>query len=499
MSIKETENKETNPVDNGKKDTFSEPGFSGELQMSPEEMLNLAHQTAELLIKRIEKLPGEDAWDGDFQQELEGRLLEEPPETGQSAMEVIERALNDVLPYAMRLDHPRNFAFVPSSPTWPGVLAEFIVAAYNANIATWLTASGPTQLELVVLEWFRSWLGYPESAGGILLSGGSAAAVNAFVAARESAGNPEKATVYMSNQSHSAQIRAARIVGVHPECIRKIPIDKNFRLDLTSLVQSVSDDRAAGFNPIAICANAGATSNGAIDPLEEMAAYCSVEGIWLHVDAAYGGFAMLTSRGKELMRGIEQADSIGLDGHKWLFQPYEVGGLMVKDIRTLEKAFAVHHDVLQDTIWGSNHPNFSDRSLQLSRSFRALKIWMSIQTFGIAAFRQAVENSMDFADRAGVYVTKSPVLELLTPVSLGIVCFRINPEVGDSDEESLDQINRTVLARVFWEDNAVISSTLVDNKFALRLCIINHNTTWDDVRKTLAIIAKFGEEELAKT
>ena len=331
------------------------------------------------------------------------------------------------------------------------------------------------------------------------MSGGSAAAVNAFVAARESAGNPEKATVYMSNQSHSAQVRAARIVGVHPECIRKIPIDKNFRLDMNSLVQSVSEDRAAGYNPIAICANAGATSNGAIDPLEEMAAYCLAEGIWLHVDAAYGGFAMLTNRGKELMRGIEQADSIGLDGHKWLFQPYEVGGLMVKDTRTLEKAFAVHHDVLQDTIWGSNHPNFSDRSLQLSRSFRALKIWMSIQTFGIAAFRRAVENSMDFADQAGVYVTESPVLELLTPVSLGIVCFRINPEIGDTDEEILDQINRTVLARIFWEDNAVISSTLVGNKFALRLCIINHNTTWNDVRETLAVIAKFGEEELAKT
>ena len=498
MSTTDPKKREPLPLDK-KKEAKSEHGKCGNLQMSPEEMLNLAHQTAELLIKRIEKLPGKDAWDGDFQQELEGRLLEEPPETGQPALEVIERALNDVLPYAMRLDHPRNFAFVPSSPTWPGVLAEFIVAAYNPNIATWLTASGPTQLELVVLEWFRSWLGYPESAGGILLSGGSAAAVNAFVAARESAGNPEKATVYMSNQSHSAQIRAARIVGVHPECIRKIPIDKNFRLDMTSLVQSVSDDRAAGFNPIAICANAGATSNGAIDPLEEMATYCSVEGIWLHVDAAYGGFAMLTSRGKELMRGIEQADSIGLDGHKWLFQPYEVGGLMVKDTRTLEKAFAVHHDVLQDTIWGSNHPNFSDRSLQLSRSFRALKIWMSIQTFGLAAFRQAVENSMDFADRAGVYVTKSPVLELLTPVSLGIVCFRINPKIGDSDEKLLDQINRTVLARVFWEDNAVISSTLVDNKFALRLCIINHNTTWDDVQKTIAVIAKFGEDELAKT
>lgn len=497
MSITDPKKREPLPVDKGKK-AYSEHGKCSELQMAPDEMLNLAHQTAELLIKRIEHLPGEDAWDGDFQQELESRLLEDPPEIGRPALEVIERALKDVLPYAMRLDHPRSFAFVPSSPTWPGVLADFIAAAYNTNIATWLTASGPTQLELVVLEWFRNWIGYPECAGGILLSGGSAAAVNAFVAARESAGNPEKATVYMSDQSHSAQIRAARIVGVHPDCIRKIPIDKNFRLDMAALSKSVSQDRAAGFNPIAICANAGATSNGAIDPLEEMAAYCLTEGIWLHVDAAYGGFAMLTNRGRELMKGIEQADSIGLDGHKWLFQPYEVGGLMVKDTRTLESAFSVHHDVLQDTIWGSNHPNFSDRSLQLSRSFRALKIWISIQTFGLGAFRRAVENSMEYADRSGEFINTSPVLELLTPVSLGIVCFRINLDNGRTDEKSLDHINRTVLARVFWEDNAVISSTLVGKKFALRLCIINYNTSWIDVRETLEAIEKFGQEELSK-
>ena len=186
-----------------------------------------------------------------------------------------------------------------------------------------------------------------------------------------------------------------------------------------------------------------------------------------------------------------------MDGHKWLFQPYETGGLLVKDARHLEGAFSVRHDVLQDTIWGTNHPNFSDRGHQLSRSFRALKIWMSIQTFGMSAFRRAVSRGMELAARAGEYARVSSTLELLAPVSLGIVCFRINPAGTSVGEERLEHVNRTVLARVFWEDRALVSSTMVRKCFSLRLCIINHTTTWNDVRETLQSIERFGREALS--
>ena len=172
---------------------------------------------------------------------------------------------------------------------------------------------------------------------------------------------------------------------------------------------------------------------------------------------------------------------------------------MVKDVRTLERAFAVKHDVLQDTVWGANHPNFSDRGLQLSRSVRALKVWVSIQTFGMAAFRDAVSRGMELAVRAEEYVQASPNLELVNPVSLGILCFRINPANAGLDEPKLEEINRTVLARVFWDDPAFISSTLCHGTFALRLCIVNHTTTWDDVRETLAAVERFGQEALSET
>ena len=211
-------------------------------------------------------------------------------------------------------------------------------------------------MELVVIDWFRRWIGYPEGAGGLFTSGGSAASVDAFVAAREAAGHPERATVYMSDQSHSALARAAMIVGVRRDRIRMIPSDPHFRMDMDALDRAVAEDHDAGLTPIAVAANAGTTGTGAIDRLEEMADFCAAEGLWLHVDAAYGGFAVVTEQGKRLLRGIERADSIGLDAHKWLFQPYEAGCLLVKDENTLKDAFAVRPDILQDTVWGANHP-----------------------------------------------------------------------------------------------------------------------------------------------
>ena len=427
------------------------------------------------------------------------RLAGDPPEEGTSAAEVLNRAAREILPYAKRNDHPRSFAFVPSSPTWPAVLADFMAAGFHVNAATWLGASGPGQLELVVIEWFRTWLGYPEGAGGLFTSGGSVATLDAFVAARQAAGNPERAVVYMSDQSHSVLDRAAMIVGVPPKRIRRLPSNGHLGLDLEALARAVSDDRSAGQVPLVVCANAGTASTGTIDPLGAIADFCAAQEVWMHVDAAYGGFAAVTEEGKALLGGIERADSIGVDAHKWFFQPYEAGYLLVKDVSLLENAFGLQHDVLQDTLWGGNHPNFADRGVQLSRSFRALKVWMSVQTFGMAAFRNAVANGMELASRADEHVRASPVLELLSAASLGIVCFRAHPDGADLDEEALEKINRKVLAQVFWDGAAIMSSTKVEGRFSLRLCIINHTTTWDDVRETLEAVEQFGREASAAT
>ncbi len=468
------------------------------LIMPPEEMRELAHSAVEILISRAEQLRDNGAWEGDFWEALAAKLDEAPPEDGRPAEEVLQKAVTDVLTFATRLDHPRTFAFVPTTPTWPSVVADFLAAGFNPNVCTWLVASGPSKVELVVLNWFRKWIGYPDSAGGLLTSGGSAASLDALVAARHDAGNPSNPSVYITDQGHSALPRAAIIVGVQREHIRTIPTDGNLRMDVDALRRAVAEDRAAGLHPVAVCANGGTTSTGTIDPLESIADFCETEGVWLHVDAAYGGFSIITEEGKRLFKGIERADSICLDAHKWLFQPYEAGCILVKDARKLETSFAIRPSVLQDTVWGKNHTNLTDRGLQLSRSFRALKIWMSVKTFGMEAFRQAISNGLDLARGAEEFVRQSPMLEMLYPASLGVVCFRVNPEDAGLSEEEVDRVNRGLLARVFWDGRAFLSSTMLRDKFSLRLCILNHTTTWEDVRETLETIEAFGREAMSR-
>ena len=474
----------------------AEDGGRSELEMSPEQMMASAQRAAELVIERIQNLPEEPAWRGGSRSELEAIMREEPPEEGRPSHEVIERAAHEILPIAGRVDHPRFFAFVPSSPAWPGVLADFMAAGHNIFQGTWLGASGPSMLEVVVMDWFRSWIGYPETAGGLFTSGGSAASLDGFVAAREAAGAPMQPSVYMSDQSHTALIRAATIVGVRPESVRMVPTDEHFRLDMNELHSMIVEDQKSGLTPIAICGNAGATNTGAIDPLDEIADYCESEEIWFHVDAAYGGFAILTDRGAGLLKGLERADSIAMDAHKWLFQPFECGCLMVKDIQKLEKAFSVQPEYLQDTQWGRDHPNFGDRGLQLSRSFRALKVWMSVQTFGMVAFRRSIAQGIDLAERAEAYIRESDVLHIANPASLGVVCFRVNSRAAELNNEELEEINKAVQARVIEEGVAMMSSTRLRGLYSLRLCILNHTTTWEDVRFTLAAIEDFGREAI---
>jgi glutamate/tyrosine decarboxylase-like PLP-dependent enzyme len=459
--------------------------------MTPQAMRELAEAAVDAVVRRVDGLADDRPWRGASRAELEPLLREPPPEHGRPAGEVMERALRDVLPVAGRVDHPRFFAFVPSAPTWPGVVADFLAAGFNTFQGTWLGSSGPSQLEVVVTDWIREWVGYPETGGGLFTSGGSAASLDALVAAREHHGAPDRPAVFMSDQSHSALERAARIVGVRPEGVRKVASDDQYRIRMHALAEDVAKARSEGFEPIAVCANAGATNTGAVDPLDELADFCAREGIWLHVDGAYGGFAVLTEEGKALLKGLDRADSITLDAHKWLFQPFEAGCLMVKDVRTLDAAFSVHPEYLQDTRLGMEHVNFADRGLQLTRSFRALKVWMSVQTFGMAAFREAVGRGIRLAHRAGEYIKASRRLQLLSPPSLGVVCFRANPLGATLDEAALERFNEEVQSRVIADGTAMMSSTRLKGMYALRFCIMAHTTTWEDVERTLKALEEY--------
>jgi len=471
-----------------------DPAARSPLEMPPEEMRRLGYHAIDLIVDRWTTLREGPAWQFGTRHELEPLLSEPPPEDGQDPDVVFRRVMENVLPRAGRIDHPRFFAFIPSSPTWPSVLGDLLATGFNVFQGTWLESAGPSQLELVVIDWFRDWLGLPEKGGGLLTSGGSAANLVALVTAREWAGNPQNPVLYVSDQGHSSLERAARIIGIPLENVRKIPTDGTFRMDVELLREAVGKDRAAGMHPLCVCANAGATNTGAIDPLDSIARLAKEESLWFHVDGAYGGFALLVPGERGAFRGIEEADSITLDPHKWLFQPYETGCLLVRDTGLLEDAFRILPEYLQDTALGKEHVNFADRGIQLTRGFRALKVWMSIQILGLRAFREGIQAGIVFAREAERFINGSPDLEMIGPSSLGIVCFRFRPPGAGLTPEELEKLNLGIQDEIVSSGLAMMSSTRLRGEFSLRLSILNYRSTWEDVQKTLEAVETIGQQ-----
>lgn len=356
------------------------------LAMDVEAMRRAGYATVDALVARLANPQADPVLRRADPAEMRSRLGGPPPEQAVEYHAVLARVLADVLPYASRTDHPGYFAFVPSFTTWPAALAELTAAAANPYCGAWMESAGPTQVELEVIDWFRTWLGMPAGTAGLLVTGGSAANLMALLVAREAAGGPsEGSVVYVSDQAHSSLARTVRAMGLRPQQVRVLPTDDRWRLPPETVAAAVRADRRAGRFPFALCASAGSTNTGAVDLLEDLADVCAGEGLWLHVDAAYGGFAALTPKGRAVLAGIDRADSVTLDPHKWLFQPMECGSVLIRDGARLERTFAIHPDYLD-----GNHPlgdgevNFADRGLQLSRGFRALKVWVSVQTFGLA-------------------------------------------------------------------------------------------------------------------
>ena len=472
-----------------------EPRVEG-LELGADEMRRLGYEAVDLIVDRWTTLREGPAWAGATREDMERLFREGAPEEGSPPVEVMRRAAREVLQYAGRIDHPRFFAFVPSSPTWPTVLADLLASGFNVFQGTWLESAGPSQVELVVLDWFREWLGLPATAGGVFTSGGSAANLDALVAARSSRGHPPRPVFYSSDQAHSSLGRAARIAGVRVDDMRTIATDDQYRIDVEALRRVIRRDRKAGLDPLLVAASGGATNTGAVDPLRDLGELCSEEGVWLHVDGAYGGFAVLTEEGRRALDGIELADSVTLDPHKWLFQSYEIGCLLVRDVADLDAAFRTSPEYLQDVRMGADHVNFGERGLQLSRSFRALKVWMSIKAFGVAAFREAIGRSIRLAREAERYVTKAEELELLTPQQLGILCYRYNPRARTLGGEELDELNAEIQARIVASGYAMVSSTRLRGVYSLRLCVMNYRSTSQDVLGTLRRVEELGRELL---
>jgi aromatic-L-amino-acid/L-tryptophan decarboxylase len=458
------------------------------LALSAEQMREIGYRTIDRLVERLADT-GAPAMRRAAPRELQAQIAAQPPPGPRCWDEVLSDVETNVLDFTSRLAHPAYFAFIPASCTFPGALADLIAGALDIDAGSWSSAAGPSQLELVVLDWFKSWIGYPSDAGGVLVGGGSAANLTALACARETlAGSGSSdGVIYASAHAHSSVTRAARLLGFGPEQVIGIPTDRRFRLRVDALLDAVALDRDAGRRPLIVVANAGATNTGAVDPLGSVADVCAEHGLWLHVDAAYGGFAALTDRGRATLAGLERAESVTLDPHKWLYQPIECGSVLVRRPGLLERAFAVAPDYLED--YRGGEVDFCDRGLQLTRSARALKIWMSINAFGLSAFIAAIDRSLDLAQLAERLIRLSPSLELLCPATLGVVCFRRRLQ-GLDDEGEIAQVNTELTARFEASGQGLISSTRLDGRYALRLCVMNHTSSAEDVKRTIRWLAE---------
>ena len=458
-------------------------------------MRQLGYGVIDFLVDYWSDLPSKPATNTQKRAQLQPVLGEPIPTRPTAPLEVFHTLQEKVLSQVIDCTHPRNFAWVPSPSNFVSAMADALASGTNVCPGTWLEASGPAQVEVMVTDWLRDLCGFPRQGGGVFTSGGSVANLTALAAARlDRLGGPdERGVIYCSDQTHSSNEKNHRILGFRQDRLRKVATDSALRLDPEALRVAVAEDRAAGLKPFCVIANAGTTNAGAVDPLDVLADFCAAEGLWLHIDGAYGAAAVITDRGSALLKGLERADSITLDPHKWLFQPIEIGCCLVRDVRCLTAMFREQPEYLQET-WSNQDTdgeiNFSDRSIQLSRTSRALKLWASLKVFGLDAFRAAIDRGLNNAEQAEALVRKAGCFEVITPAQLGVVTFRYN--TGDIAAEHLDAITTAIFDGMMASGYAMFTTTVIRGQKILRLCTINPRTRAEDLSGTVDLMAQLG-------
>ena len=470
------------------------------LDLDQATMQRLAHRVADVVTEHLGTLRSQPVITGLNRRETDARLLRPAPRTGTDFDTLIATLARDVFAHHAREPHPGFMAYVPSCPTFPAVLGDWLATGYNFFAGVWPVASGPNGVEVAVLEWFREWVGMPRGTGGLLTSGGSGANLTAVIAARHAAVGDDatrlaRLTMYTSDQAHSSVRRAGWIAGIPRDQIRAVPTDADLRIRTDALATMVAADRAAGLIPFLVVGNGGTTNTGVVDPMHDLAHLCGREQLWLHIDAAYGGFGALTERGRHALDGLGRADSVTLDPHKWLFVPFECGCLLVREPRRLADVFRIYPEYLKDVESAGEEINFADYGEQLTRYSRALKIWVSVQYFGTDSIAAAIDQGMDLALLAQRLVEAAPALELLSPARFGICCFRAHPD-GVDESRALDALNERILATVNASGRYFISSTRLNGAYSLRICVLGYRTAAEDIRGLIGDIERLAAREV---
>jgi glutamate/tyrosine decarboxylase-like PLP-dependent enzyme len=423
------------------------------------------------------------------------------------AAEVERRLRALVFEQAMYPGHPRFMAYISGAGTLPGVVGDFIAAMINQNVGGFRLAPAATEIELFVARWFAEQFGLPSAtAGGLLVSGGAMANFVALKAARDAiagttirklgVGSAPPLAIYASEQVHDVIDRAADMLGLGTDAVRKIPVDSRYRMRPEALTARIAEDRRAGIKPCAIVGTAGTVSTGAIDPLPALADIAQTHGIWFHVDGAYGALAALSPGLKPLLRGLERADSIAFDPHKWLYVPHSAGCVVVRDTRRLADAFALHpayvHEDKARTGAGADLHVFGP---QFSRGFQALKVWLSLVAHGSSAYGRRIAHDVALARYMAGRVQQLARLELMAPVDLSICCFRYVPDdltPSLRTEPYLNDLNDRLFEQVQRDGRAFCSNAVLGGRNVLRACIVNFRTEAGDVEALLDVVRELG-------
>ena len=411
-----------------------------------------------------------------------------------------------VFAHSTYIGNPRFLAYISGAGTVPGAAAELLAAGLNPNLRGWLLAPAATEIELHLGRWFARQFGLPERAGGLMVTGGAMANFVGLKTARDAqsgwrtrreglAGLPPL-TLYCSDQAHAVIERAADMLGLGSQAVRKIPVDSDWRMRLDVLHERIESDSAAGAKPLAIIGSAGTTATGAIDSLDALADLCREYGLWFHVDAAYGGPAVLTDDLRPLFKGIERADSIAFDPHKWLYAPRAAGCLLIRDLQLLADAFAVQPTyIYQDRERTDRGIDLGLLGPEFTRSFLSFKVWVSLLAHGRAAYARRIAHDAALARYLGARVHERPDFELMTPVSLSICCFRyIPPDLSamPGRDEYLDRLNERLMTAIQLDGRAFCSNAVLHGRFTLRVCIVNYRTEASDLDTLLGVAAELG-------
>jgi aromatic-L-amino-acid decarboxylase len=445
------------------------------LGMSTGDMRRLGYWVVDRVVEHYENGADGPAIRSGDAAELRGMLGGPVPQEPGDPAAALEELVGVALAHMQQGDHPRYFARVPGPSSFAGVLGDWLGIGFNALASSWGGGAGPATVELVVLDWIRTLLGLPDGTEGVILSGGSLSNLTGLVAARRNRG---PGLAYVSEQTHASVRRGLEAIGFAADEIRTLPTNDRFVLTAEVLAAAVRADRARGRRPQFVIATAGTTNTGAVDDLDGIADVCAAERLWLHIDGAYGAPAALCDAGRAVLGGLEKADSVTLDPHKWLFAPYDAGILLVRHPGTLQHAFGMRPEYLADVRSDSGEVSFGDRSLELSRRPRALKLWLMFRTYGAARIGAAIERGIMLAERAQEMIDADPGWECVTPAQLGIVTFTRPGWTAD------DHAAR--VAALAQDGFAAVTSTTLRDRSALRLCTINPRTTEADIAETLA-------------